>query len=176
MVAVLLVGVPLPLIELVGKTWFDYLLPLVAQFLVLLMEKKNPFSFYLLRTYARPLFSLIVTSFPLLMSLVYVLLILNPYGTLTYDALSACVYEIGIPLMMVISGLRQRYQRRMSVHLVIDSFVEYLDQIDALACDDGIVVVLVVLDHHVVLRPVHQVEHVSLPFSSVIFLPSQQLL
>ena len=78
--------------------------------------------------------------------------------------------------MMVISGLRQRYQRRMSVHLVIDSFVEYLDQIDALACDDGIVVVLVVLDHHVVLRPVHQVEHVSLLFSSVIFLPSQQLL
>ena len=59
---------------------------------------------------------------------------------------------------------------------MIDFFVEYLDQIDALACDAGIVVVLGVLDHHVVLRPVHQVEHVSLPFSFVIFLPSQQLL
>ena len=97
MVAVLLVGVPLPLIELVGKTWIDYLLPLVARFLVLLMEKKNPFSFYLLRTCARPLFSLIVTSSPLLMSLVYVLLILNPYGTLTYDALSAVSTRSGSP-------------------------------------------------------------------------------
>ena len=58
---------------------------------------------------------------------------------------------------------------------MIDFFVEYLDQTDALACDDEIVVVLVVLDHHVVLRPVHQVEHVSLPFSSAIILPSQQL-
>ena len=172
-VAVLLVGVPLPLLEQVGKTWFDYHLPLVA--LVPLTEKRNPFSLYLLRTCARPLFSLIVTSFPLPMSLVYVLQILNPYGTLTYDALSAYVDEIGIPLMMVISGLRLRYQKKMSVHLVIDSFVEYLDQIDVLVCDDGIVVVLFVLDHHVVLRPVHQVERVLLPFSSAVILPSQQL-
>ena len=34
MVAVLLVGVPLPWIELVGKTWVDQFLPLVVQFLV----------------------------------------------------------------------------------------------------------------------------------------------
>ena len=78
--------------------------------------------------------------------------------------------------MMKISGHRLRYRRKMSVHLVIDSFVECLDRIDAPACDDGIVVLLFVLDHHVLLRPVHQVEHVSLPFSSVRSLPSQQLL
>ena len=176
MVAVLLVGVPLPWTELVGKTWVDHLLPLVAQFLVPLMGKKNLFSFYLLRIYVHPLFSLNVTFSLLLMSLVYVLLILNPYGISTFDALSACIYETGNPLMMKISGHRLRYRRKMNVHLVIDSFVECLDRIDALACDDGIVVVLVVLDHHVVLRPVHQVECVSLPFSSVTCLPSQRLL
>ena len=116
MVAVSLVEAPLPLPELVGKSGSDYPLPLVVQFLALWMEKKNPSSFYPSRTCVRPLSSLIVTSVPPRMSLVYVLLILNPYGTLTYDALSAYVYEIGTPWMMVISGLRQNYQRRMSGH------------------------------------------------------------
>ena len=111
-----LVEGPLPLPELVGKFGSDYPLPLVVQFLALWMEKRNPSSFYPLRTYVRPPFSLIVTFVPPRMSLFYVLLILNSYGTLTYDALSACVYEIGIPWMMVISGLRQNYQRRKSGH------------------------------------------------------------
>ena len=157
MVAASLVEVPLPLIELDGKIWIYLHLPPAVQFLVLLMKRRNPSFFYLWMVYAHPLFFLIVTSFLLPMSLSYVFQISSPYGTLTYDALSAYACGIEIPVMTVIYDHHPRFQKIMIVHLVIDSFVEYLDHVYVLAYDDGTFVVLAVPGHHVVRYPVHQV-------------------
>ena len=137
MVAASLAEVPLPLIELVGKIWTYSRLPLAVQLLVLLMKRRNPSFFYLWMIYAHPFFFLIVTSFLLLMILSSVSQISSPYGTLTCGALNTYAYEIGIPLMMVIYDHHPMYQKKMNVHSVIDSFVEYLDQVGALAYEDG---------------------------------------
>ena len=127
MVAVLPVEVPLPLIELVGKTGADCLLPHVVQFLVRLTKRRNPSFFYLWMIYAHPLFFLIVISFLLPTIPFYVSQISSPYGTLTYDALSAHVFEIGSLLMMVIYDHPLKSRKMMTFRLGIDPFVEYLD-------------------------------------------------
>ena len=78
--------------------------------------------------------------------------------------------------MRVIYDRQPKYQRMMIVDLESDSFVEYLESVDALVGDDESVVACVVLDHHDTPQAVHPAGCVWLLFSYVIFLPGQPLL
>ena len=110
MVADPFVEIPLPLLELVGKTWIYSCLSRALPILVLVMKRRDPSFFYLWMIYAHPLFFLIVISSPLQMSLFVVVQISSPYGTLTSDALSAAVFEIWSLILM-------KYPKRMNCHL-----------------------------------------------------------
>ena len=59
------VEIPLPLLELDGKTWIYSCLPRDFLILVLVMGRRNPSSFYLWMFYAHPLSFSIVISFAL---------------------------------------------------------------------------------------------------------------
>ena len=78
--------------------------------------------------------------------------------------------------MRVIYDRHPKCQRMMIFHLGFDSFVEYLEYVDALVGDVETFVACAVLDHHDAHQPVHQAECVLLPFSYVISLPGQPLL
>ena len=66
--------------------------------------------------------------------------------------------------MRVIYDRHPKYRRMMIVDLESDSFVEYLEYVDALVGDDETFVAYAVLDHHDTPRPVHPAWCVWLPF------------
>ena len=150
------VEVPLPSLELAVKSWIYSYLPHGLQIFVLLMRKRDPSSSYLWMIYVHPLFVLIVIFSLLQKNPFFAVLIVIPFGTSTYDALSVGVFEIGILLRSVIYDHPPRCRKKKkNLDLESDFSVEYLGRSDVRAYDDEILVVLIGPAGHVVHCPVH---------------------